>query len=197
MVKTLPSNAGGTDLIPGRELRSTCLMWIHMALFDPMDCSLPASSLYGDSPGKNTGVGCRTLLEGIVPTQGLSPGLPHCRQILYQLSYQVGPTNLIRTLKVVHIKKNLLKNIAKTDCDASLFITHESLFLSHLKLHSLSDLWGLIWPKKPIFLTSSAITLLLGSACWPPAFGHTSDVLGVFWLLLFILELILNIMLFL
>ena len=36
-----------------------------------------------DSPGKNTGVGCHFLLQGIFPTQGLNPGLLHCRQILY------------------------------------------------------------------------------------------------------------------
>ena len=41
-----------------------------------------------DSPGKNTGVGCHALLQGIFPTQGSHPGLPHCRQILYQLSHQ-------------------------------------------------------------------------------------------------------------
>ena len=40
-----------------------------------------------DSPSKNTGVGCHFLLQGIFPTQGLNPGLLHCRQILYQLSY--------------------------------------------------------------------------------------------------------------
>ena len=39
-----------------------------------------------DSPGKNTGVGCHALLQGIFPTQGL--GLLHCRQILYCLSHQ-------------------------------------------------------------------------------------------------------------
>ena len=48
-------------------------------------------SVHGDSPGKNTGVGCHTLLQGIFPIQGLNPGLPHCRQILYQLSYQRSP----------------------------------------------------------------------------------------------------------
>ena len=39
---------------------------------DPMDCSLPASSLHGDSPGKNAGVGCHALLQGIFPTQRLN-----------------------------------------------------------------------------------------------------------------------------
>ena len=36
----------------------------------------------------NTGVGTHSLLQGIFPTQGSNPGLPHCRQILYCLSYQ-------------------------------------------------------------------------------------------------------------
>ena len=42
-------------------------------------------------PGQNTGVGCLSLLQGIFPTQGSNPGLPHCRQIFYQLSYQGSP----------------------------------------------------------------------------------------------------------
>jgi len=44
-----------------------------------------------NSPGQNTGVGNLSLLQGIFPTQGLKPGLPHCRQILYQLSYKGSP----------------------------------------------------------------------------------------------------------
>ena len=39
---------------------------------DLMDCSPPGSSVRGDSPGKNTGVGCRAFLQGIFPTQGLN-----------------------------------------------------------------------------------------------------------------------------
>ena len=39
-------------------------------------------------PGKDTGVVCHFLLQGIFPTQGLNPGFLHCRQILYQLRYQ-------------------------------------------------------------------------------------------------------------
>ena len=53
-----------------------------------MDCSLPGSSVHEDSPGKNTGVGCHFLLQEIFPTQGLNPGLLHCRQTLYWLSYK-------------------------------------------------------------------------------------------------------------
>ena len=38
--------------------------------WDPMDCSPLGSSVHGDSLGKNTGMGCHALLQGIVPTQG-------------------------------------------------------------------------------------------------------------------------------
>ena len=41
-----------------------------------------------DSSGKNTGVGCRFLLQGIFPTQGSNLDLLRCRQILYHLSYK-------------------------------------------------------------------------------------------------------------
>ena len=41
-----------------------------------------------NSPGQNTGLGSLSLLQGIFPTQGSNPGLPHCRRILYQLSHQ-------------------------------------------------------------------------------------------------------------
>ena len=37
-----------------------------LTLCDPMNCSLPSSSAYGDSPGENTGVGCHFLLQGIL-----------------------------------------------------------------------------------------------------------------------------------
>ena len=57
-------------------------------LCDPMAFSPPGSSISGIFPGKNTGVGCHFLLQGIFPTQGSNPGLPHSRQTLYPLSHQ-------------------------------------------------------------------------------------------------------------
>ena len=56
-------------------------------LWDPMDCSLARFLRPWDFPGKNTGVGCHFLLQEIFPTQGLNPGLLHCRQRLYRLSH--------------------------------------------------------------------------------------------------------------
>ena len=57
-------------------------------LCNPMDCSPAGSSVHGDSPGKNAGVGCHALFMGIFPTQGLNPGLPRCWWIIYHLSHQ-------------------------------------------------------------------------------------------------------------
>ena len=62
-----------------------------LTLSNPTDCSPPGSSVYGDSPGKNAEVGCHALLQGIFPTQGLNPGILHCRWILYRLSHQGNP----------------------------------------------------------------------------------------------------------
>ena len=57
-------------------------------LCNPMDCSPPGSFLHPwDFPGKNTGVGCHFLLQGIFLTQESKPGLPRCRQTLYHLSH--------------------------------------------------------------------------------------------------------------
>ena len=57
----------------------------------PMDCNPPSSSVHVDSPGKNTGVGCHALLQGIFPIQGSNPGLLHCKWILYHLSHKGSP----------------------------------------------------------------------------------------------------------
>ena len=56
-----------------------------------MKCSMPGSSVHGSSLGKNTGVGCHALLQGIFPTQGLNSCLLNCRWILYHLSHQGSP----------------------------------------------------------------------------------------------------------
>ena len=64
----------------------SCLTLCH-----PMDCRLPGFSIQGDSLGKNPGVGCHALLQGIFPTQGLKPCLLNRRCIPYHLSHQGSP----------------------------------------------------------------------------------------------------------
>ena len=92
-----------------RHMDSSCGGWSpkHAGLVTPWHresqfpeserCSVVSDSLrplglYSpwNSPGHNTGVGY-SLLQGIFPTQGSNPCLPHCRQILYQLSHKRSP----------------------------------------------------------------------------------------------------------
>ena len=54
---------------------------------NPMDCCPPGYSVHGDFPGKNTGVGCHFLLQGIFPTQRLNLCLLHCRWIPYHVNH--------------------------------------------------------------------------------------------------------------
>ena len=61
-----------------------------LTIHDAMDCSRPGSSVHGDSPGKNTGVGCHALLQGIFPTQGSNPHL------LGLLHWQAGSLPLVQ-----------------------------------------------------------------------------------------------------
>ena len=66
-------------------------------LCDTMDCSLPGSEeplSPWNFPGKSTGEGCHSLLQGIFPTQGSNLGLMHCRQTLYHLSHQGSPPGM-------------------------------------------------------------------------------------------------------
>ena len=75
-----------------------------------MSDSLQPHGLYSpwNSPGQNTGVGSLFLLQGIFPIQGSNPGLLHCRQMLYQLSYQGSPT---LTPNIKHFLNSILKNL--------------------------------------------------------------------------------------
>ena len=63
---------------------------------EPRSPALQADSLPSKLPGKpkNTGAGCRSLLQGISLTQGSNPGLLHCRRILYCLSHQESPSQV-------------------------------------------------------------------------------------------------------
>ena len=64
-------------------------------LGNPMDCSPPGSSVHGDSPGKNTEVGCRAFFQGIFPTQGSD------RSLLNLLNWWAGSWPLVPPWKPV------------------------------------------------------------------------------------------------
>ena len=71
------------------EVAQSCLTFCN-----PMDCVAYQVLCPWNFPGKSTGVGCHYLLQGIFLTQGLNPGLLHCRQMLYHLSHQGNPKEI-------------------------------------------------------------------------------------------------------
>ena len=89
-------------------------------------CSVVSNSLWPhglynpwNSLGQNIGVGSLSLLQGIFQTQGWNPGLPHCRQILYQLSHknsEIGDeigTVTISILQMRKLRHRAQKNLSK------------------------------------------------------------------------------------
>ena len=78
-----------------------------------------------DSPGQNTGVGSRSLLQGILPTQGLNSGLSHCRPILYQLSHQGSPRILDRVAYPFSSGSSQPRNWTGVSCIAGRFLPAE------------------------------------------------------------------------
>ena len=62
-----------------------------LTLCDPMNCSLPGFSVHGDSPGKNTGVGCHFLLQGNLPNPVIKPLSPALAGEFLPLRHQGSP----------------------------------------------------------------------------------------------------------
>ena len=93
-----------------RSVMSSCL-WLR-ELYSPWN-----------SPGQNTGVGSLSLLQGIFPTQGSNPGLPHCRQILYQLSHQGSPSILEWVAYPFSSRSSWPRNWTGVSCIAGGFFT--------------------------------------------------------------------------
>ena len=91
-------------------------------------CSVVSNSLQPrdspwNSPGKNTGVDCHTLLQGIVPTQGSNSGPLHCRQILYQLSHEGSPRLLAWVAYPFSSRSSQPRNQTGASCIAGRFFT--------------------------------------------------------------------------
>ena len=76
-LRSLQKHGSGVPRDPSGNTVDMCVLrhFSLVQLCDAMDCSLPGSSVHGDFPAKNTGVGCHVLLQGIRPTQGLNPHL--------------------------------------------------------------------------------------------------------------------------
>ena len=97
-----PSNHTGliSECLPldGSEVKVTQLCpdsWRPHGLYSPWN-----------SPSQNIGMGSRSLLQGIFSTQGSNQGLPHCRQILYQLNHRGSPGASLQRLRDVFLFSN-------------------------------------------------------------------------------------------
>ena len=125
-----------------------CFAWLVLylvtqscpTLCNPMDRAWWAA-VHGDSPGKNIKVGCHALLQGIFSTQGLNPGLPHCRQILYHLSHQGSPRILEWVAYPFSRGSSRSKNqtgspALQADSLPAEFTKKKRLFWHHLKIRS-------------------------------------------------------------
>ena len=90
-----------------------------------------------NSPGQNTGVASLSLLQEIFPTQGLIPGLLHCKQILYQLSHKGSPEILEWVACPFSRGSSQPRNWTKVSCIAGGFFTNwpmrEAIALWHCK----------------------------------------------------------------
>ena len=71
-------------VVPEHRLESVKSLSRVRVSATPTDCSPPGSSIHGDSPGKNTGVGGHFLLQGIFPTQGTMQVSCIGRHVLYR-----------------------------------------------------------------------------------------------------------------
>ena len=79
----------------------------YPTLCNPMDCSPPGSSVHGDSPGKNTRVGCHALLQGNLPNTGFEPRSP-ALQVDSSPSKQPGKPQILEWVASLFYQGTLL-----------------------------------------------------------------------------------------
>ena len=77
-----------------------------------------------NSPGQDTRVGSCSLLQGIFPTQGSNPGLPHCRWILHQLRHKGSPRILEWVAYPFSSRSSRSRNHTRVSCIAGGFFTN-------------------------------------------------------------------------
>ena len=85
---------------------------------------------------QETGVGRYSILQGIFPTQGLNPGLPHCRWVLYQLSHQESP--ILEWLAYPFSSGSFWpRNWTEVSCIAGVFFTSWATREAHMTARSI------------------------------------------------------------
>ena len=146
-------------------------VWSH-GLYSP-----PGSSYLWNSPGQNTGVGSHSLLQGIFLTQGLNPGLLHCRWILYQLSYK-GSGRILKWVAYPSSNREVNQNFQANFCPHKLpflknfvFVLYNWFFFFHLNtihFHNYNNLY--------FVLLYFHFWVRLKSHCFPIALAIVSNL---------------------
>ena len=122
-----------------------------------------------DSPGKNTGVGCHFILQGTFLTQVLNLGLLHCRQILYQLSYEGSTHSPLALTRRTYLAKTLtfkssvraslvaqrLKRLPAMQETWVQFLGREDSLEKEMATHSSILAWRIPWTEEPGGLQST------------------------------------------
>ena len=101
---------------------------IFVTLCDPHGLYSP-----WNSPGQNTGVGSRSLLQETFPTQGSNPGLPHCKQILYHLRHKGKQKSKSHWIYSLQSKMEKLYTVSKNKTRSWLWLRSCAKFRLKLK----------------------------------------------------------------
>ena len=111
----------------GLEKAVLCLVTQScLTVCNPVDCNPPGYSVHQDSPGKNTGLGCYALLQGIFPTQGSHPGLLHCTAFSLLSESPVKPKSTGGgSLSLPSLGDSWAKNQTRVSCIAGWFLQTE------------------------------------------------------------------------
>ena len=96
------------------------------SLYNPRDCSPPGSSVHGDSPGKNSGVGCHAFLQRIFLTQGKKPRSPTLQADNLPLSHQGSPRILEWIAYTFSRESSQLRTRTRIFCIAGRFFTNRA-----------------------------------------------------------------------
>ena len=147
--------------------------------------SLRPRGLYSswNSPGQKSGMGSCSLLQGIFPIQGSDPGLPHCMQILYQLSHQGSPfssiqfshsvmSNSLRPHELQHARppcSSPTRGVYSNSCPLSRWchptissclplLLRPSIF-TNIRVFSNESALGIKWPKYWVSASASVLPM--------------------------------------
>ena len=103
-------------------------------LCDPMNCSLPGSSVHGIFQARILEWAAIPSLQGIFPTQGSNPGLPHGRQILYCLSHQRSP-------RIINMECSFISALGRTK-------TMHIFLCLYMTVVAAERTWNFLWNER-------------------------------------------------